>query len=232
MNLLLLWDIDGTLLSSGGTGMRALQKAVNQTFEGTGPINDIDFSGRTDRWIMRRIFEKYTLEPSERNFSRLKEAYLALLPGELQLGPVRVLPGAREIVEQAALRPDVAQGLLTGNLAAGARHKLGFHDLWDHFPFGGFADDAELRNDISPHALRRAREHHQTEFRPDQVWVIGDTPHDIECAKAIGANSLAVATGRHPVNELASFHPTAVMKDLSNPSEFWRLVESAGSRSA
>jgi len=225
MNLLLLWDIDGTLLSSGGTGMRAIQKAVNQTFAGTGVISDIDFSGRTDRWIMRRIFEKFALEPSERNFLALKDAYLSLLPDELKAGPVMVLPGAREIVEQAARRPDVAQGLLTGNLEAGARHKLGFHDLWDHFPFGGFADDAELRNEISPHALRRAREHHKFEFAPEQVWVIGDTPHDIECAQVIGANSLAVATGKHPVEELESFHPTAVLPDLSNPARFWALVD-------
>ena len=205
--------------------MRALQMAFNQEFIDRGDLAGIDFSGRTDRWIMRRIFEKFTLEPSEQNFSRLKAAYLRLLPEELKKGPVTVLPGAREILEQAPSHPNVAHGLLTGNLREGARHKLSHAGLWQHFPFGGFADDAELRNEISPHALRRGREHHRVEFQPDRVWVIGDTPHDIECAKAIGANSLAVATGGHPRAELESFHPTAVMDDLSDTAAFWAMVE-------
>ena len=225
MNVLLLWDIDGTLLKSGAAGMRALQKAFNQEFIDNGSLHDIDFSGRTDRWIMRRIFEKFTLEPSERNFTLLKKAYLKQLPEELKAGPVQVLPGAREILEQAPAHPSVAHGLLTGNLIEGARHKLSHVGLWRHFPFGGFADDAELRNEIGPHALRRGRDHHGVEFRPDQVWVIGDTPHDIEGAKVIGANSLAVATGRHSLAELDSFHPTAVRADLSDTAGFWKLVE-------
>jgi phosphoglycolate phosphatase-like HAD superfamily hydrolase len=225
MNVLLLWDIDGTLLKSGAAGMRALQRAFNQEFVNGGSLSEIDFSGRTDRWIMRRIFEKFTLEPSEQNFSRLQEAYLRALPEALKQGQVQVLPGAREILEQAPAHPNVVHGLLTGNLLEGARQKLSHVDLWRHFPFGGFGDDAELRNEIGPHALRRGREHHLTDFRPDQVWVIGDTPHDIECAKAIGANSLAAATGRHSLAELESCHPTVALADLSDTAGFWKLVE-------
>ncbi len=227
MNVLLLWDIDGTLLKSGGTGMRALQTAFNQEFVDNVSLTGIDFSGRTDRWIMRRIFEKFTLEPSEQNFSRLKAAYLKLLPAELKKGPVTVLPGAREILEQAPAHPSVAHGLLTGNLLEGARHKLSHAGLWQYFPFGGFADDAELRNEISPHALRRGREHHGVNFQPDRVWVIGDTPHDIECGRVIGANTLAVATGRDSLAELVSCHPTAAMADLSDTARFWALVDPA-----
>ena len=227
MNVLVLWDIDGTLMKSGGTGMRALQKAFHQEFIKNGSLAGIDFSGRTDRWIMRRIFEKFTLEPSEKNFTKLKEAYLKLLPSELKVGPVQVLPGAREILEQAPEHPNVAHGLLTGNLLEGARHKLSHAGLWQHFPFGGFADDAELRNEIGPHALRRGREHHGVEFQPERVWVVGDTPHDIECAKVIGANSLAVATGRDSRAELAPYHPTALLADLSDVAGFWALVDPA-----
>jgi phosphoglycolate phosphatase-like HAD superfamily hydrolase len=201
--------------------------AFNQEFIGDGQIDDIDCSGRTDRWIMRRIFEKFTLEPSEANFTKLKSAYLRLLPNELKVGPVQVLPGAREILEQAPQHPNVAHGLLTGNLLEGARHKLSHAGLWHHFPFGGFADDAELRNEISPHALRRGREHHGVEFSPDRVWVIGDTPHDIECAVAIGAKSIAVATGRHPLAELRLHHPTALLPDLADAPGFWAMVDPA-----
>ena len=123
------------------------------------------------------------------------------------------------------LRIGVQQALLTGNVQRGARTKLSHHGLWGFFPFGAFADDSEHRNDLGPHALRRAREHTGVDFPPDRVWIIGDTPHDIACGRVIGAKTLAVATGSHPVEALAAHQPTAVLADLSDPAAFWRLID-------
>jgi len=227
VRLLLLWDIDGTLISSGGAEMRALQHGLDNAFGINGLLDDIEFAGRTDRWIMRQIFGKFGLQPTEENFLRYTEAYLAALPAAMAGGSARVLPGARELVLAAAGRPQVAQGLLTGNLRRGAQVKLGFHGLWDPFAFGAFGDDSELRNELGPHALVRARERHGVEFAARQVWVIGDTPHDIACAKAIGANSLALATGQHSLDALRAHAPTAGLRDLGDPAAFWAAVAGA-----
>ena len=224
MKTLLLWDIDGTLIASGGAGMFALQIGLRTGLGVDGSLDDIDFAGRTDRWIARRIFEKFSLLHNEENFLRLIDGYIAALPAALANPRARVLPGVREILAAAAARDDVAQGLLTGNLRRGAQTKLGHHGLWEYFPFGAFADDAELRNEISPHALRRAHEHAKVTFAPERVWVIGDTPHDIECGRVIGAHTLAVATGSHSVEQLAAHRPDAVFEDLSDTGKFFALI--------
>lgn len=224
MKSLFLWDIDGTLISSGGAGMRALQAALQTSFALEGSLADIDFAGRTDRWIMRRIFAKFGLAATEENFARYFEAYLAALPAELANPSARVLPGVAALLQAAAARGDIVQGLLTGNVRRGAEIKLGFHGLWQHFPFGAFADDSELRNELGPHALRRARIHAGVEFDLNRVWVIGDTPHDIECGRAIGARTLALATGSHSAAELAAHHPTAVLENLHDAAAFWKAV--------
>lgn len=221
---LLLWDIDGTLIASGGAGMRALQVALHRVFGVVGALDDIDFAGRTDLWIMRRIFEKFGLPATAENFSRFFEGYVAALPTELANPQARVLPGVTALLTAVAARPDLAQGLLTGNMRRGAAVKLAHHGLWDHFPFGAFADDSEFRNDLGPHALRRAREHTGAEFVSARVWIVGDTPHDIACARAIGARALAVATGGHTVADLAAHAPDALLPDLADPANFWKIV--------
>jgi phosphoglycolate phosphatase-like HAD superfamily hydrolase len=131
----------------------------------------------------------------------------------------------RELLATLASRSDVAQGLLTGNLRRGAEIKLGRHGLWKHFAFGAFADDSERRNDLGPHAVRRACVHHAVEFAADRVWVIGDTPHDVECGQVIGARTIAVATGRYSVDELRAHQPTAVFADLSDTAAVLALLD-------
>jgi phosphoglycolate phosphatase-like HAD superfamily hydrolase len=225
MNTLLLWDIDGTLVTSGGAGMRALQVALRAVFGIDGRVDDIDFAGRTDRWIIRQIFGKFGVPATEENFSRYLDGYVTALPAQLADRGVHLLPGVPALLDAAAARGDLALGLLTGNLRRGAETKLGYHGLWRYFPFGAFADDSEDRNDLGPHALRRARAHHGIDFAIDRVWVIGDTPHDIVCGQAFGARTLAVATGRYAVEELRTKQPDAVMADLSDAAAFWRLVD-------
>ncbi len=187
-------------------------------------LSDIDFAGRTDRWIMRQIFAKHGIPATEANFERYAAAYLAELPGSLAAGAPRILPGARERLVDVAGRPAYVQGLLTGNLRSGAQVKLAHHRLWDFFSFGAFADDSERRDDLGPHALRRARERLGVAFAPGDTWVIGDTPHDIACARAFGAKSLAVATGGHTVADLSAHRPTALLPDLADADAFWHAL--------
>jgi len=224
MNLLLLWDIDGTLITSGGAGMRALQTALRDGFAIDDPLTRIDFAGRTDTWIMREVFRTFSIAPTPEHFARLFDGYAAALPAELANPQARVLPGARELVQAAKSQGVIAQGLLTGNMRRGAQVKLLHHGLWEHFAFGAFGDDSELRNDLGPHALRRAAAHHGVEFARDRVWIIGDTPHDITCARAIGARVLAVATGSSSVDQLRAHAPDAVLPDLADAAAFWKIV--------
>jgi phosphoglycolate phosphatase len=221
---LILWDIDGTILHSGGAGMHSLQRALQEVFGSEASIAGIDFAGRTDPWIIGQIFATAGIEDTPEHRARYVEGYIGLLPGVLRLKHASVLPGVRALLDQAAAHPHVAQGLLTGNLRRGAETKLGYHGLWPYFAVGAFADDSSVRNELGPHALRRARAHWAHAFPVERVWIIGDTPHDIACARAIGARVLAVATGSSSVAELAGHAPDAVLRDLSDPAPFWATL--------
>jgi phosphoglycolate phosphatase-like HAD superfamily hydrolase len=223
---LLLWDIDGTLIASGGAGLRALQTALHDVFGLEGSIADIDFAGRTDTWIMREVFLKFGLPITPENFTRYFDGYIAALPRELANPHARVLPGVRAILEAAAAHGQFAQGLLTGNMRRGAELKLRHHGLWEHFAFGAFADDSEHRNELGPHAVRRALERHGVNFAADRVWIIGDTPHDIACGKIIGARTLAVATGSSTVAQLHACSPSATLENLGDTDAVMQILES------
>jgi phosphoglycolate phosphatase len=222
--ILILWDIDGTILQSGRAGMKALQAALQDVFGVSGSFAGIEFAGRTDPWIIRQIFSRFGIENTEENVASYIDCYVATLPGILEQSGSRILPGVAEILSRAAKHPNVAQGLLTGNLRRGAQAKLGFHGLWEYFPFGAFADDSEIRNELGPHALRRAKGHWGYDFPADRTWVVGDTPHDISCARAFGARAMAVATGGSTASELAAFNPDAVLDSLGDPDAFWRAI--------
>jgi phosphoglycolate phosphatase-like HAD superfamily hydrolase len=219
--LLILWDIDGTILHSTGAGMKALEVALAEVFGIRGTFEGIDFAGRTDRLIIRQVFDKFSIEHTPSNLGRYLDGYISALPRSLAANNSRILPGVAEILRGADARADVAQGLLTGNIRRGAQAKLGHHGLWDLFPVGAFADDAEARNELGPHALRRARGHWGVDFPPERVWIVGDTPHDIACARAVGARVLAVATGSTSLAGLAAHGPDAALEDLADPAAFW-----------
>ena len=221
---LILWDIDGTLLHSGGAGMKALEASLQEVFGASGSFAGIEFAGRTDPWIIRQIFARFGIEHTPGNVARYVDGYIALLPGILAQSRARILPGVSDILGQAAAHAGVVQGLLTGNLRRGAEAKLGFHGLWEYFPVGAFADDSEVRSELGPHALRRARAHWGLDFPAERVWIIGDTPHDIACARAIGARAMAVATGGSKAQELAGHNPDIVLEDLGDPGAFWDAI--------
>lgn len=226
MKKLILWDIDGTIIVSHGAGARAMEKALARRFGITVDLSKIDWAGRTDAWITGEVFRYVGLPDTPQNSHDYLEAYLELLPQELADGPQgRVLPGVLELLETLHRHKDIAQGLLTGNLRRGAEYKLTHYKVWHYFEFGAFADDSPFRNDLGPHALRRAKERHAVEFPPDRTFIIGDTPHDIECGKVIGARTIGVATGRYSVAELAAHQPTAVFENFANTAAFLRTIE-------
>jgi phosphoglycolate phosphatase-like HAD superfamily hydrolase len=225
--VLLLWDIDGTLMTAGRAGHRALERALHATCGIDAGLGDIELAGRTDRWIARRLFQRHGIPQTEEHFAAYLGAYLAALPEELPRTEVHALAGVAELLARLALRGDCTHALLTGNLRQGAETKLRYVGLWSHFRFGAFADDAEERNDLGHHALRRAREAGGRDHAPGQVIVIGDTPHDIECGKVIGARTVAVATGRFRADELAAHSPTRVLRDLTDATAFEAVVSEA-----
>jgi phosphoglycolate phosphatase len=223
---LILWDIDGTLIVSHGAGVRAMEKALTKRFGVTCDLGAIDWAGRTDSWITGEVFRHVGLPDTPQNSHDYLEAYLELLPQELASGPQgQVLPGVFELLETLHHRQDLAQGLLTGNLKRGAEFKLTHYKVWHYFEFGAFADDSPRRNDLGPHALRRAQERHAVEFAADRTFIIGDTPHDIECGQVIGARTIAVATGKFSVAELAAHHPTAVFENFADTTAFLRVID-------
>lgn len=221
---LLLWDIDGTLIDSGGAGERALRLSLKREFAIEDSLVWLEYFGRTDVWIARAILEKHHGTTTPETIKRFLAGYLKALAEEMNNPHACILPGVSTIVARAAQHTSITQGLLTGNLRQGAETKLGHLGLWSPFAFGAFADDAEQRNDLGPFALRRASQHHGSDFSPKHVFVIGDTPHDIACGKAIGVQTIAVATGRYSIDQLRTHSPTAILENLADPAAFFALL--------
>jgi len=195
--VLLLFDIDGTL-TIGGPGKAAFGAALTRTFGTAGPIVNHDFSGKTDPLILRELLTAAGHAPHQiqAGLSRFWDLYLAELEARIAADPVTVLPGVRALLAALADRNDVQLGLVTGNVRGGAKVKLGSVGLWEHFPIGAFGCDHEVRDELPPVALQRARAHWGRPFRGEDTVVIGDTPRDVACGKAVGAATVAVTTGR------------------------------------
>ncbi len=221
MKTLLLWDIDYTLIDAGHAGEHALKVALKNAFDIEDDLAWLHYFGRTDVWIARAILEHHFSTTTPENIQRFLDAYLDALALALHTPHTHILPGILDLLAEISTRSDIAQGLLTGNLMRGAKTKLNHHGLWSHFPFGAFADDAEQRNDLGPYALRRAQAHHGISFPPDRIFVIGDTPHDIACGKAIGARTLAVATGDYSTEQLSTHKPSILMENLADTQAFF-----------
>lgn len=215
-----LFDIDGTLIVSGGAGRAALAEAMEVAFKI--PLrHDVDLHGRTDRWIGKQLLEQHGLPNSDENWGRLREAYLQLLPTKLHQRAGSVLPGVIDLLQQLQQDQDAAVGLLTGNVRRGADIKLS-HFALDAFvtskSFGGFGDLHDCRNRVAADALTSARDA-LGDIRVEDVWVVGDTPRDIDCARAIGAKAAAVATGGYTSEQLAQREPDLILEDLNRPEQ-------------
>jgi phosphoglycolate phosphatase-like HAD superfamily hydrolase len=218
----ILFDIDGTLIRSGGAGKHAMEGALRTAFGLTEVKDEVPYSGRTDSAIAQDLLTVHGIDPTPANRQALHAAYLEQLPLSLKARSGKVLPGVNELLAALRSRTDAVLGLLTGNLRAGARTKLGHFGIFDYFCCGGFGDDHFDRDDVARMALAEVRSHTGREVDPTEIWVIGDTPLDVKCARAIGAKAIAVATGWHPLEELTACGPDHVFGDLS---EHLRVLE-------
>lgn len=226
MRTLLLFDIDGTLILSGRAGLRALDHAFAHATGVARAFQGIDAAGRTDGYLLEEAARRagITLAPEAR--AAIQERYFEALAEEIKLpgeGRKTVMPGVRPLLSALEAREDVVLALLTGNFQRSARIKLEYFDLWAPFRFGAFADDASDRNHLVPIALGRARDAGHSP-RADRVVVIGDTPLDVECAKAGGVRALGVATGSHTVEELREAGADHALEDLSDTDTVMQLL--------
>lgn len=220
----LFWDIDGTLITTRRAGMYAWNDSVREL---TGLEFDLKTelrtAGLTDYQIAVKTFELLDVAPSPDKIERLVRRYEELLPSSLPQKDGYVLPNVRGILEFLRDRPDIRSYLLTGNTRGGARAKLTHYDLIQFFPDGAFAEDTGDRSSIARRALELAQR--GGAIAEGSVFVIGDTPHDIDCAAAIGARTIAVATGGYTVEELEAHHPWRVFNELPPSGEFLRLID-------
>jgi phosphoglycolate phosphatase-like HAD superfamily hydrolase len=222
----LFWDIDGTLLTTGKAGVPAWETAVREVVGHDFQLSRFRVAGLTDYQIAVRTFEMLGVDADDEKIRRMVRRYEELLPVWLPTKQGHVLPNVREILERLETRNDVRSYLLTGNTRGGARAKLTHYDLFKYFPDGAFAEDASDRSAIATRALELARR--AGPVLDHGVFVVGDTPHDIHCANAIGARTVAVATGGYSLAELESHHPWRAFAELPSADEFTQLIDEAG----
>jgi len=231
---LFLFDIDGTLISTGGAGEHALRLAVRdhfgdrEGFELDRGLDGIEIAGRTDKFIANALFKKFGVEEDAAFSAKFLDSYLWHLREQLPQRKGTLLPGIIELLEALKARPEVALALLTGNLEKGAELKLVHYGVWHYFEFGAYADDHAERDRLGPIARARALERHGVEFPPERIFILGDTEHDIACGKIIGAKTVAIGTGITPKEKLAAHHPDFLFDDLSDVAGVVsRLLDSA-----
>ena len=221
-----LFDLDGTLVSTGGAGLRALDRAFRLLFDLPSVSTLINPAGKTDRAIFREIVRRglgRSMEDAE--CARIERSYLDALAEEMAVsnGRVRTFPGVTELLDRLGERREFAVGLGTGNLKAGAALKLAPTGLWSRFSFGGFGCDAEDRAEMLRAGRRRGETHLGVPVPPDRVYVIGDTVLDIGAARRAGFRAVAVATGSVPASVLRAAGPDACFDSLSEaPAWFGR----------
>jgi len=211
---LILFDIDGTLISTEGAGVKAFAQTSAEVYGLPEATKTMTFAGRTDRALVELIFNQNSIEITQAEIDRFFTAYLERLSRFLPTDNTRPLPGVLELIGTLRQRqPAPVIGLLTGNNSKGAELKLRHYNIWDEFEMGAFGDNTTERNAVAQEALSWAKDR-WADIRPEEILVIGDTQRDIECAQAIGAKVLAVATGNSSIEELQEFNPDWASIDL------------------
>jgi phosphoglycolate phosphatase-like HAD superfamily hydrolase len=228
MRRLVLFDIDGTLLNAGGAGARALRDALVEIFGETGPIGAYSMAGRTDPQIVRELMTAVgmTVDEIQPRLEPLWEVYLRNLRGEVARSRIEPLPGVPALLDRVEAGGEpVLLGLLTGNVAKGARMKVDAAGLaFDRFRVGAYGSDHWERRELPAVAMERARELTGVDYQGKEVVIIGDTPFDIACGEHLGVRTIAVATGGHPAEELAACNPDYLFGDLSDVDAVWRAI--------
>lgn len=221
----IFFDIDGTLINTGGAGRIAFAETFRHLFGVEQISTDVAFAGRSDRAIAQDLMRVHGIDVTPENWLRFTTAFLPRLEQVLIHSAGEILPGVVELLDELSARNHVRIGLLTGNIAAGARAKLSHYRLFERFAFGGYGDDWTDRCDIAVAALEAAKTHlNGTWHEGRQLIVIGDTPADIQCARAIKAVAVGVATGGASREQLAEAKPDILLADLSDSRELLSLL--------
>jgi phosphoglycolate phosphatase len=219
LRAVLFWDLDGTLLSTGRAGLYAFEEAIEEVTGVKVDLHDLSTPGVTDAGVAKLVLQRAGRQAEPETIDAVLRAYERHLPASLPRRRGRVLDGIREVLEDLQDRDDVRSYLLTGNTPLGARAKLAHYDLDRFFPDGegAFCTDHGSRTDIARRALPLAD-------LAEQAYVIGDTPSDVECGKAIGARTIAVASGWHSLDELAATNPWALLERIPPADDFRTLL--------
>lgn len=216
---LLLFDIDGTLVSTMGAGIESLKIVIEKRWGRRDDLDDIEIAGKTDSNIASDILRKYDVDLTPENITAFLDEYVEHLARLLPQLRGRVLPGIADILTRMKAKPDRVLGLLTGNIKRGAKLKLEAYGLWHFFAFGAFADDHHDRNQLGAFARKRAHQTNGHEFEAANIDVIGDTGHDIACGKIFGGRTVAVATGSWSRAQLSAQAPDFLFDDFANVGE-------------
>ena len=227
MDRLVLFDIDGTLLSAAGAAAPPFRRALEAVFGTAGPLEGYSFAGRTDPEIATDLLTAagISADEIEAGLARVWELYLEGLEASLRTARVRVLPGVPQLLDTLHEHPGVVLGLLTGNLREGARLKIEAAGLgFDRFLLGAFGSDHAQRPELPAIAVQRAEDLLNRRFSGQEVVIIGDTPRDIACGAHLGVRTIAVATGTYPRHELAECGPHAVFETLERTEEVVEVI--------
>lgn len=219
---LLLFDVDQTLVHTGGAGLRALDRACLKLLGIEQAVDGIRPHGKTDPAIVREILRlrQGTDAQLDGRIESILESYLFFLKEEVQTSPnYRVLPGIVSLLDEMSRRTDVVLGLATGNIEPGARIKLQRGDLNRYFVSGGFGSDSEDRTEVVRKAAEKAADKRGAAFKPSDVYVIGDTPLDIDAGRAAGFKTVGVASGSYSVDQLLQSGPTFAIPDFERGRE-------------
>lgn len=212
---LVLFDIDGTLIRTGGAGVRAFERVCASEFGIANAVERLNFAGRTDHSILREFFELYKIEHRPEHAERFFDRYAFWLDYFMRQLNGEVCPGARKFILDLERFPEPPLiGLLTGNIRLGAEIKLRHFSMWDFFRMGAFGDDHECRDELAGIARDRGCQMLSRQLSGEEILVIGDTPLDIRCARSIGARVLAVATGGATMDGLRPHSPDWLVEDL------------------
>ncbi len=214
---LVLFDIDGTLLKVGCINRQILIDALKEIFGTEGSAGSHDFSGKMDSAIIYDVLSGTDLERYQiaEKFDAVKQSYIRRFRAETRASDITLMAGVRELLETLAHRTDLLPGILTGNFEASGRHKLKLPGIDHYFSFGAFADDGFHRNELPTVAVERAFNLTGKKFSGNDIVIIGDTVHDITCAKSVNAHCIAVATGNFSFDELRKNHPGTLLENLS-----------------
>ncbi len=227
MSCLILFDIDGTLVLTGGAGSRAMDRAFRDVFLIENAFRGIPMPGRMDPHIVADAASRAGIVLDLELHSQFRRRYQQCLVEEMAMpGPRKgVLPGVRALLDRLQARRDAFLALLTGNYSDAARVKLEYFDLWRYFSCGAYGEEAGERYQLVPVAVERARACGADAAALDRVIVVGDTPFDVACAHAAGALAVAVATGGHSAGELAQSGADVVFEDLTDSERFLELLD-------